>query len=31
MLNDSLVDERALREIYLAAFEHAVREHSLGL
>lgn len=26
MLNDSLVDERALREIYLAAFEHAVRE-----
>lgn len=26
MLNDSLVDERALREIYLAAFEKAVRE-----
>ncbi|HAI51903.1 MAG TPA: glycosyl hydrolase, partial [Firmicutes bacterium] len=26
MLNDSLVDERALREIYLAAFEQAVRE-----
>jgi beta-glucosidase len=26
MLNDSLVDERALREIYLAAFERAVRE-----
>ncbi|HOK32970.1 MAG TPA: glycoside hydrolase family 3 N-terminal domain-containing protein, partial [Limnochordia bacterium] len=26
MLNDSLVDERALREIYLAAFEKAVKE-----
>ena len=26
MVNDSLVDERALREIYLAAFEYAVKE-----
>lgn len=26
MLNDSLVDERTLREIYLSAFEKAVRE-----
>ena len=26
MLNDSLVDERALREIYLAAFETVVQE-----
>lgn len=26
MLNDSLVDERALREIYLSAFEQAIKE-----
>lgn len=26
MLNDSLIDQRALREIYLVAFENAVRE-----
>lgn len=26
MLNDSIVDQRALREVYLAAFEKAVRE-----